>query len=50
LQVSAEELWKYLEGTVDFDDVEEIVKAQDKDGNGKVSLAEFIENERKGAE
>ena len=45
-QVTAEELWKYLEGTVDFDDVEALIKAQDKDGDGKVNLAEFIANER----
>jgi len=44
-QITAEELWKYLDGIVDFDDVEAVVKAQDKDGDGSVSLEEFLANE-----
>ncbi|KAA0152694.1 hypothetical protein FNF27_06458 [Cafeteria roenbergensis] len=44
-QVTAEELWKYLDGEVAFEDVQAIIMAQDKDGNGKVSLDEFLANE-----
>lgn len=44
-QLTAEELWKYLDGEVAFEDVQAIIVAQDKDGNGKVSLDEFLANE-----